>query len=75
MLCYHCWMFSLSDAMPMQSYPSKAWVLCQCGCADLCMAQLTCFLLVYFSTCMKLVVYHGKHFEDVDFIVVECSFY
>ena len=22
-LCCHCWMFSLSDALPMQSYPSK----------------------------------------------------
>ena len=31
MLCCHCWMFSLSDALPMQSYPSKVWVLCQCG--------------------------------------------
>ena len=28
----HCWMFSWSDALPMQSYPSnKVWVLCQCG--------------------------------------------
>ena len=26
MLCCHCWMFSLSDALPMQSYPSKVWV-------------------------------------------------
>ena len=24
-------MLSLSDALPMQSYPSKVWVLCQCG--------------------------------------------
>ena len=24
---------------------------------------------------MKSVVYYGQHFEDVDFIVVECSFY
>ena len=42
-LCCHCWMFSLSDALPMQSYPSKVWVLCQCGRADLCAAQLICF--------------------------------
>ena len=36
-------MFSLSDALPMQSYPSKVWVLCQCGRADLCAAQLISF--------------------------------
>ena len=28
MQCCHCWMFSLSDALPMQSYPSKVWFLC-----------------------------------------------
>ena len=28
MLCCHCWMFSLSDALPMQSYPSRVWFLC-----------------------------------------------
>ena len=28
MLCCHCWMFNLSDALPIQSYPSKVWVLC-----------------------------------------------
>ena len=38
MLCCHYWMFSLSDALPMQSYPSKVWVLCQWGRADLCAA-------------------------------------
>ena len=38
MLCCHCWMFSWSDALPMQSYPSKVRVLCQCGRADLCAA-------------------------------------
>ena len=43
MLCCHCWMFSLSDALPMQSYPSKVWVLCQCGRAYLSVAQLICF--------------------------------
>ena len=31
MLCCHWWMLSLSDALPMQSYPSKVWVFCQCG--------------------------------------------
>ena len=36
-------MFSLSDALPMQSYPSKVWVFCQCGRAYLCAAQLICF--------------------------------
>ena len=41
MLCCHCWMFSLSDALPMQSYPSNVWVLCQCGCAT----QLICLVL------------------------------
>ena len=50
MLCCHCWMFSLGDALPMQSYPSKVWVLCQCGRADLCAAQFICFLPIYFST-------------------------
>ena len=24
----HCWMISLSDALPTQSYPSKVWFLC-----------------------------------------------
>ena len=33
-------MLSLSDALPMQSYPSKVWVLCQCGRA----AQLICLV-------------------------------
>ena len=42
MLCCHCWRFSWSDALLMQSYPSKVRVLCQCGCADLCTAQLIC---------------------------------
>ena len=50
MLCCHCWMFSWSDALPMQSYPSKVWVLWQCGRADLCAAQFICFLPIYFST-------------------------
>ena len=40
MLCCHCWMFSLSDALPMQSYPSNVWVLCQCGRAT----QLICLV-------------------------------
>ena len=44
MLCCHCWMFSLSDALPLQSYPSKVWVLCQCGRADPCAAYLICFV-------------------------------
>ena len=47
MLCCHCWMFSLSDALLMQSYPSKVWVLYQCSHAYLCAAQLICF---YWST-------------------------
>ena len=48
MLCCHCWLFSLSDALPMQSYPSKvSW---QCGCADICTAQRICFLPICFST-------------------------
>ena len=28
MLYCHCWMFSLSNTLPMQSYPSKVWFLC-----------------------------------------------
>ena len=40
MLCCHCWMFSLSDPLPMQSYPSNVWVLCQCGRA----AQRICLV-------------------------------
>ena len=43
MLCCHCWMFSFSDALPTQNYPSKVWVLCQSGRAYLCVAQLICF--------------------------------
>ena len=27
MWCCHCWMFSWSDVLPMQSYSSKIWVL------------------------------------------------
>ena len=45
MLCCHCWMFSLSDALPMQNYPSKVWVLCQCG-----ITYLFSFLPIYVST-------------------------
>ena len=37
-------MFSLSDALPMQSCPSKVWVLCQCGRTDLCAASLICLV-------------------------------
>jgi len=44
MLCCHCWMFSLSDALPMQSCPSKVWLLCQCGRTDLCAASLICLV-------------------------------
>jgi len=47
----------LSDALPMQSYPSKVWVLCQCGRAYLCASQLICiyiyiyiYISIYFST-------------------------
>ena len=49
-------MFSLSDALPMQSYPSnsKVWVLCQGGRADLC-AYLFSFTDIIFY--MKSVVY------------------
>ena len=45
MLCCHWWRLSLSDALPMQSYPSKVWVLCQCGITYLCS-----FLPIYVST-------------------------
>ena len=45
MLSCYCWMFSLSDALPMQSYPSKVWVLCQCG-----ITSLFVFLPIYVST-------------------------
>ena len=45
MLCCHCWMFSLSDALPMQSYPSNVWVLCQCG-----VTYLLSFLPICIST-------------------------
>ena len=45
MLCCHCWMFSLSDTLPMQSYPFKVWVLCQCG-----ITYLISFLPIYVST-------------------------
>ena len=44
MLCCHCWMFSWNDALLMQSYPSKVWVLCQGSCADLCAAQYICLV-------------------------------
>ena len=27
-LCRYYWMFSFSDALPMQTYPSKVWFLC-----------------------------------------------
>ena len=61
-------MFSLSDALPMQSYPSKVWFRLAWPCRSL---RGTTYL---FSTdlffYMKSVV-----FEDVDFIAVECSVY
>ena len=77
MLCCHCWMFSLSDALPMQSYPSKVWILCQHGRADLCAAQLICLVVSYRSMLLHEIggILWLYHLEDVDFIVVECSFY
>ena len=72
MLCCHCWMFSLSDALPMQSYPSKAWFHLVWPCRSL---RGTTYL---FSTdlffYMKSVVYHGQHFKDVDFMLSNVHF-
>ena len=68
MLPCHCWMFSLSvmlcqgKVIPLK-YGSFVWPC-------LCATQFICFLPIYFS----MVVYHGWHLEDVDFIVAECSF-
>ena len=73
MLCCHCWMLSLTDALSMRSYPSEVWVLRQCGRADLCAAQLICFLPISFSTWNRWYIMANT--EDVDFIVVKCSFY
>ena len=58
MLCCHGWMFSLSDALPMQSYPSKVWILCQrmdtlsaWPCRSLCgITYMFSFLPIYVST-------------------------
>ena len=49
MLCCHCWMFSLSDALPMQSYP--LWVLSSVWpCRSLCgITYLFSSLQTYFS--------------------------
>ena len=72
MLCCHCWMLSLSDALPMQSYPSKAWFHLVWPCRSL---RGTTYL---FSTdlffYMKSVVYLGQHFKDVDFMLSNVHF-
>ena len=51
-LCCHCWMFSLSDALPMQSYPIKIWVLfSRRPCRSLCgITYLFSFLPIYVAT-------------------------
>ena len=69
-LCCHCWMFSLSDALPMQSCPSDV------SCGTLSVRH---GLFVWFPAdlcfCLRSVVCCGWHFEVVDFMVVECSVY
>ena len=72
-LCCHCWMFSLSDSLAMQSYPSKVWFHLVWQCISLHGTTYLFFTDLFFY--MKSVVYHGQHFEDVDFIAVKCSFY
>ena len=59
MLCCHCWMFSLSDALPMQSYPSKVWFFCVAVQISACAAQLICFLPVYISTWNRWYIMAG----------------
>ena len=59
MLCCHCWMFSLSDALPMQSYPSKVWFFCVAVQISAGAAQLICFLPVYISTWNRWYIMAG----------------
>ena len=50
MLCCHCWMFSLSDALPMQSYPSVRYGSFVWPCRSLCgITYLFSSLPIYFS--------------------------
>ena len=45
MLCCHCWMFTVWVMLcRCKVIPLKVWVLCQCGRADLCAAQLICLV-------------------------------
>ena len=79
MLCCHCWMFSLSDALSMHSYPSKVWVLCQCGCAYFWAAQLICFYRSIFlheiGGILWLTLWRCWLHSCRMLILLECSFY
>ena len=79
MLCYHCWMFSLSDALSMQSYPSKSMgtLSVQSGRAT----QLICLVsnrsvstwnrrYIMANTLKMLTSWYCQMF-----ILLECSFY
>ena len=49
MLLCHCWMFSWSDVLPMQSYPSKVWFRLVRPCRSLCgITYLFSFLPIFF---------------------------
>ena len=55
MLCCHYWMFNLSDALPMQIYPSKVWFLCVA--VRICARDSLHVFPTDLLFCMKSVVY------------------
>ena len=46
-LCCHCWMFSFSAALPLQSYLSRVYMVPLCGRADLYAAKLVSYRSIF----------------------------
>ena len=74
-LCCPGWMFSLSDALPVQTYPSKLWVLCQGG-----ITYLFSFLPICVSAWNRWCIMANtlkmlNSWYSRMFILLECSFY
>ena len=71
-LCCRCWMFSLSDALPMHSYPTKVWFLCAAAVQNSVWHNDYLFPTDLFFY-MKSVVYYGRHYFRRMFILINCK--
>ena len=61
-------MFSLSDTLPMQSYPSKVGLWFRLVWPYRSLRGTTYSFSTDLFSCMKSVVYYGWHFADADFV-------